>query len=148
LRSKGAAGGGDTSGRICFVLRVYSTPLTADPAEWRVVSGATGVLSVSFGYAGGRPEAGGPGSVVGTTIAAADMIIHVLRAGDFDRDGAAATSIDTIVACDIVRFLDPNNPNCDPFELWLSDFDNDGVPFTTIDLMEDEKQMTILPLYC
>jgi hypothetical protein len=108
--------------------------------------GTAGDLTVKLGYANGVPEAAGSGSTQGVTSATDDMTMYVVRKGDFDLDGAAATGIDSLAWFDIVKNSNFADPNWNPFEQWLGDFDGDGVPCTGIDWGEYSKQFNVLPL--
>jgi hypothetical protein len=59
------------------------------------------------------------------------MVIYVVCKGDFDIDGAGATSIDNYAYFDIAGFATTDNFN--PFEQWLGDLDGDGQPCSSID---------------
>lgn len=99
--------------------------------------GPAGALAYNFGYAGGLPEDG-------TNNQSADMVINVVRKGDFDLDGAAATGIDDYAYYGIAANF--NGSNCNPYEMWLGDFypaSIDGGPATGIDDYEYFKHSYI-----
>lgn len=84
-----------------------------------ISGGGGGALAYTFGYAAGVPDTG----------SAPDMVITVVRKGDFDFDGYAATGVDDFAYYPIGA--DPSLIN--PVEFWLGDFDGDGFTFTGVD---------------
>jgi hypothetical protein len=104
--------------------------------------GSAGALPMYFGYVGGAPEAAsGSGSVQGASSATDDMTITVIRKGDFDADGVAATGSDDFAYYDIALYYD--GTNCNQFEQYLADFDLDGIPSTGSDDGEYYKHAAV-----
>jgi hypothetical protein len=104
--------------------------------------GSAGALALNLGYAAGAPEAAsGSGSVLGATSATDDMVITVVRKGDFDVDGVAATGSDDFAYYDIALYYD--GTNCNRFETYLADFDMDGIPATGSDDAEYYKHAAV-----
>lgn len=100
----------------------------------RVADGGAADVVVNFGYDGaGSPEAGGSGTVDNTTSPTADAVITVIRKGDLDYDGFAATGVDDFVYYAINASEGSNPGAIHPAEVWLSDFDADGFPATGTD---------------
>ena len=111
--------------------------------------GSAGALPMNLGYVGGAPEAAtGTGSVLGATSATDDFSVTIVRKGDYDFDGAAATSIDDFAYFGIAlnwNGLPAPDTNINRVELYLSDFDGDGSPATALDDGEYFKHNTINP---
>jgi len=111
--------------------------------------GTAGDLPLNLGYLGGAPEAAtASGSVQGATSATDDFTVVIARKGDFDFDGAAATSIDDFAYYGIAlnwNGLPAPDTNINRVELYLADFDLDGSPATSLDDGEYYKHNVINP---
>ena len=112
--------------RILLSLAIVAMVATSAQATayvwWQMDSGPAAALPFNFGYAAGVPEPG-------TSNATPDLVVTVVRKGDFDWDGAAATGVDDYAYYSIGA--DPTLVN--PVEFWLGDFDLDGAAFTGLD---------------
>jgi len=98
-------------------------------------------VTVNFGYVSGSAELGGPGSQEGTTSTEPDMVIMVVRKGDFNLNGVACDGDDLIAYYAIGAY--PSQ--CNPFELYLADFDDDGHGATSIDDFDYYKHAAGVP---
>lgn len=94
--------------------------------------GPAAALPFNFGYAAGAPEPG-------TSNATPDLVVTVVRKGDFDYDGAAATGLDDYAYYGIGA----DSTLVNPVESWLGDMDADGSPCTGLDDYDYYKHANI-----
>jgi hypothetical protein len=90
---------------------------------------AAAVLPVYMGYNAGSLELWGNGTSQIGTNPSDDMVIKVVRKGDFDFNGTAADAIDDYA----YWAISPDPTMCNPFEFWIGDMDLDGMTCSSLD---------------